>query len=142
MTAEPPVGILYADTSALVKLVVREAESSAVEAELMVWQRLATSELTAIELPRAVARARSEGRAQVANGRLVLEVLAAFAVVPLTDDVRALAVQIEPVELRTLDAVHLASALTLREDLGAVLTYDRRMAAAAERLDVDVLAPA
>ncbi|MEO6496939.1 MAG: PIN domain-containing protein [Solirubrobacteraceae bacterium] len=73
---------------------------------------------------------------------MVLEVPASLAIVALTDDVRALAAQMEPVELRTLDAVHLASALTLGDDLGAVLTYDRRMAAAAGELDVIVLSPA
>jgi predicted nucleic acid-binding protein len=139
--ADPQLGVLYADTSALVKLVIREPESAAVERELMSWERLATSELTAIELPRAVARARSVGRADDAAARLVLEILAAFSAVPRTDDVRALAAHLEPVELRTLDAIHIASALAVGEDLGAVMTYDRRMANAAERLGLEVATP-
>lgn len=70
-----------------------------------------------------------------------MEILAAVAVVSLTEDVRALAAQMEPATLRTLDAVHLASALTLGEDLAGVLTYDRRMSDVAEERDVMVLAP-
>jgi predicted nucleic acid-binding protein len=75
--AEPDGGVLYADTSALVKLVVREAESDAIEAEVYRWGLIATSDIAAIELPRATARARADGRAGVADSRVVLEVLAA-----------------------------------------------------------------
>lgn len=138
---DPRVGVPYVDTSALVKLAVREIESAAVESELRAWERVATSELTSIELPRAATRARIDGRAEVADGRVVMEILAAVAVVSLTEDVRALAAQMEPATLRTLDAVHLASALTLGEDLAGVLTYDRRMSDVAEERDVMVLAP-
>lgn len=84
-----------------------------------------TSEVTAIELPRAVARARAENRADVADGRVVLELLASLGIVPLSDDVRALATQVGPVHLRTLDAIHLASALTLGTDLAGLLTQIR-----------------
>jgi predicted nucleic acid-binding protein len=138
---DPRVGVLYVDTSALVKLAVHEAESSVVESELAAWDRIATSELTSIELPRAVARARADGRADVADSRVVMEILAAVAVVPLTEDVRALAAQMEPSTLRTLDAVHLASALALGDDVAGVLTYDRRMADAAAQHDLVLLAP-
>jgi predicted nucleic acid-binding protein len=139
---ESTAGVLYADTSALVKLAVREVESDAVEAEITRWDRIATSEIAAIELPRATARARADGRAGVADGRVVLELLAALSTAPLTDEVRALAATMGPVELRTLDAIHLATALALGADLAAVLTYDRRMADAARARDVTVIAPA
>lgn len=139
--ADPTAGVLYADTSALVKLVVREAESDAIEAEVSRWDRIATSDITAIELPRATARARADGRVGVADSRVVLELLAALVIVPTTDDVRALAATMEPVELRTLDAIHLAAALALGDDLAAVLTYDRRMADAARSRGIDVVAP-
>ncbi|MCW2987052.1 MAG: Ribonuclease VapC46 [Conexibacter sp.] len=140
--AEPNEGVLYADTSALVKLVVREAESDAIEAEVSRWDLIATSDIAAIELPRATARARADGRAGVADGRIVLEVLAALIIVPMTDDVRALAATLEPVELRTLDAIHLGCALALGDDLAGVLTYDHRMADAARARGVSVVAPA
>jgi predicted nucleic acid-binding protein len=133
---------LYADTSALVKLVVREAESDAIEAEVSRWGLIATSDIAAIELQRAIARARADGRAGVADGRVVLDVLAALSIVPMTDDVRALAATLEPVELRTLDAIHLGCALALGDDLAGVLTYDHRMADAARARGVGVIAPA
>ena len=53
----------------------------------------------------------------------------------------AAAAALEPAELRTLDAIHLATALAVREDLAGLVTYDRRLAAAAERLDLEVFAP-
>jgi uncharacterized protein len=138
---EPSEGVLYADTSALVKLVVHEGESEAIEVEVSRWERIATSEIAAVELPRATARARADRRAGVADGRVVLELLAALAVVPMTDEVRALAASMEPVKLRTLDAIHLACALTLGDDLAAVLTYDHRMAEAVLARGLIVLAP-
>jgi hypothetical protein len=61
--ADVRAGVLHVDTSALVKLVVREAESDALEQELRRWGDLATSVLTSVELSRAVARARSDGAA-------------------------------------------------------------------------------
>jgi predicted nucleic acid-binding protein len=69
--AEATGGVLYADTSALVKLVVREVESDAIEAEVARWDLIATGDIAVIELPRATARARADGRAGVANGRVV-----------------------------------------------------------------------
>jgi predicted nucleic acid-binding protein len=140
--AELNEGVLYADTSALVKLVVREAESNAIEAEVSRWDLIATSDIAAVELPRATARARADGRAGVADSRVVLELLAALIIVPMTDDVRALAATLEPVELRTLDAIHLGCALALGDDLAGVLTYDHRMAEAARARGVGVIAPA
>jgi uncharacterized protein len=139
--ADAATGVLYVDTSALVKLVVTEAESPALEGELGRWHDLATSEITAIELTRAVMRARSNESAEVADDRTVLEVLAALSEVPLTDDVRAIASTIGPPALRTLDAIHLASALTLGDDLAGVLTYDTRMQQAATASQLLVVAP-
>jgi predicted nucleic acid-binding protein len=139
--AESTDGVLYADTSALVKLVVREAESDALETEISRWDRIAASDIVSIELPRATARARSQGRADVADGRVVLELLAALRTVPITDEVRALAATMEPAELRTLDAIHLSCALALGDDLAGVLTYDHRMADAARLRGVAVIAP-
>jgi predicted nucleic acid-binding protein len=133
--------VVYADTSALVKLVVHEAESDALEAALDDAAELATSVVTTIELARAVARARAESSATVADEWAVLAVISATAEIPLTDEVRAAAATVAPVELRTLDAIHLASALTLGEHLASVLTYDERLQHAATELGLAVLAP-
>lgn len=139
--AEPDRGVLYVDTSALVKLVVREAESDALEEELGHWSDLATSTITSIEFSRAVARARAESIAVVADEDTVLGMLAAVAEIPLNEDVRATAASLTPVELRTLDAIHLASARALGDDLGAVVTYDSRMQAAVLDSGLSLIAP-
>lgn len=134
-------GIVYADTSALVKLVVREPETDAMTEHAIAWERIATSEITTIELSRAVTRARSDGRADVADDRTVLELIAALELVPLTDDVRALAATAKPPELRTLDAIHLASALTLGSAVQLLVTYDDRLEAAARHADLNTMSP-
>ena len=139
--ADVRAGVLYVDTSALVKLVIREAETDAVEDELGSWSDLATSVITSVELSRAVARARSDSTAVVADEYTILGVLASLAEVPLNDDIRAAASALAPVELRTLDAIHLASALALGDDLAGVLTYDSRMQRAALAGGISVLAP-
>jgi len=135
-------GLLYADTSALVKLVVREAESDALEEELGLWRDVLTSTVTAIELTRTVARARTDPRAVVADEWTLFGVLAATAEIPLTDEIRVSASNLAPVELRALDAIHIASALSLAEDLAGVLTYDKRMDRAAAGHGLMVLTPA
>lgn len=77
-------GILYVDTSALLKLLVREAESEVIEVELLRWERLATSVVTEVELPRAVSRAREDRADAVIDGSVVLQgILAASAIMPL-----------------------------------------------------------
>jgi predicted nucleic acid-binding protein len=103
--ADVQAGVLYVDTSALVKLVIHEAESDALEEELRRWSDLATSVITSIELSRAVARARCDSTALVADEYTILGVLASLAEIPLNDDVRAAASALTPVELRTLDAI-------------------------------------
>jgi predicted nucleic acid-binding protein len=124
---------VYADTSALVKLVVAEAETAALTAAATAWERIVTSEIAAIELHRAATRARADGRAEVSDDRTVMALLAALDLVPLTDDVRALAATASPPELRTLDAIHLASALTLEGAVDLFVTYDDRLTEAAKR---------
>ena len=140
--SEPARGVAYVDTSALVKLVVREAESDALERALPAWRGLATSSITTIELPRAAQRARADGREGVADDQTIAVLLAALAQVPLGALVRQTAATLHPVALRTLDAIHLASALALGNDLVTVITYDHRMATAATALGLRVAAPA
>lgn len=139
---EPRSGILYVDTSVLVKLLVREAESEAVEVELLRWARLATSVVKEVELPRSVARAREERPDAVIDGSVVLQgVLASAAIVPLDADIVAKARDVSPVHLSTLDAIHIASALSLGDELAAVATYDHRMQDALAKLKIEVVAP-
>lgn len=126
---------VYMDTSALVKLVVAEPETPALEA----WVRpradaLFTSDLARTELARAVRR-----RADAAvRARAVLE---SMPVVALPARIFEAAGRLEPPELRSLDAIHLASALDQGDELEVVLTYDERMAAAAHTLGIPTASP-
>ena len=65
----------------------------------------------------------------------------AVALVPVDDAILDAAASLEPRELRTLDALHLATALSLGDDLGAMLVYDVRLASAAQHAGLTVVAP-
>ena len=135
-------GFLYLDTSALVKLLVREAESEAFEVELLRWSKLATSLVTNVELPRAVSRAREERPNSVVDGSLALRgVLASATTIPLDERIVGEARNVKPSTVGALDAIHVASALSLCDDLSAVATYDKRMQDALASIKVEVLAP-
>lgn len=130
---------LYLDSSALVKLVKLEPESGALRRFLRRHRTdgRVTSALARVEVVRAVAAggpaAVAQARRQLARvdhvniDRVLLDEAATFA--PGT-------------MLRSLDAIHLASATSIGADLRAVVTYDRRMADAAATLSLVVEAPA
>ncbi len=127
--------VAYVDASALVKLVVDEPERTALRAELVTWPALATSVVAEVEVRRAVARVAAHA---VPVAEAVLE---RFERLPLDDGVRSAAATDAPATLRSLDAVHLASALALGDRLGAFVTYDERLADAARAAGLRVLAP-
>jgi predicted nucleic acid-binding protein len=122
------------DASALVKLVVPEPESSAVE-ELVRDRHLVASEVVEVEVRRA---ARRRG---ATDERIVAETLGLVWFLPLDEEARRLAATVDPPPLRTLDAIHLATAL-LVEDLDELISYDDRLAAAARDRGLTVLSPA
>ncbi len=131
------MSIVYLDSSALVKLVVAEPES-AVLAEYLVGRSERVSSVVAlVEIPRALRRA-GFGASERRRSR---EVMARLALVDVDRRILAAAAALDPPTLRTLDAIHLATALAVREDLSALITYDRRLAAAAERVHLEVSAP-
>lgn len=126
----------YVDTSALVKLVVAEAETGALRAWITDKEPvLAASDLVRTELMRAVRRAVPE-RATAA--RLVLD---ALTLLTATSAVFDAAGRLDPAILRSLDALHLASALELGDDLDGFVTYDERLAEAARAQGMMVIAP-
>ena len=132
MSAEPAV---YLDSSALVKLVVREPESSGLQRHLRGRPRRVSCALARVEVVRAV---RPQGPLAVERARrLLLKV----GLLRLDDRLLDAAALIGEGTLRSLDAIHLAAALTLAEDLGEIVTYDVRMADAARRLGLAVAAP-
>jgi predicted nucleic acid-binding protein len=131
------VSLVYLDSSALVKLVVREPESAALMDYLREHPDRVSSVLVLAEVPRALRRAKFGADAR----RRAREVLARVALVDIDRRALAAAAAIDPPTVRTVDAIHLATALTLREDLTGLITYDRRLALAAERADLQVQAP-
>jgi len=125
----------YLDSSALVKLAVDEPESAALRRHLRRRRTLVSSALARPEVLRALLPA---GPDAVAAGR---QVLALCDLVRINDATLNRAAALLPHELRTLDAIHVATALRLEDELGAFVTYDGRMADAARAVGVRVVAP-
>lgn len=130
--------ILYLDSSALVKLVLPEPESEALLRTLGEWPMRASSFVAKVEVPRAIAR-EDQNSALFEQGE---RVLAGLALVHLDLEVAQAAAELAPVRLRSLDAIHFASALSLGDDLGAFAAYDTNLIAAAQAVGAPVLSPA
>ena len=125
----------YLDSSAIVKLVVAEPESRALRAHLRRRRPLVSSALARTEVLRALLPV---GAIAMSRGR---EVLRRLDLVRIYDRVLDMAGTLEPAQVRSLDAIHLATAHLLGEDLGQVITYDDRMADAARSLGLKTTAP-
>lgn len=126
--------MLYLDSSATLKLVREERESAALSGFLDdVDDTLVTSRVGIVELRRVARRGgASPDRADAITGRLeIIELDAAIEGVAVT----------LATDLRALDAIHLASALESRELLRGFVCYDRRLADAATREGLPVVAP-
>jgi hypothetical protein len=126
---------LYLDSSAIVKLVVPEPETKALRDLLRTWPERVSSVIARIEVERV---ARRIGGGTVRRARTVLS---RVALVELDDELVHAAAAVESTDLRTLDAIHVATALSLGEDLGAMCAYDARLADAAAATGAKVLAP-
>ena len=129
---------VYLDSSALLKLVVLEPESAVLREFLRTYASRIASTLAEVEVPRALRRA-GYGAAE---GRRAREVVARIALVDVDRRILRGAAALGPPSLRSLDAIHLATALSLGEDLAGIVTYDRRLAHAALGADLEVWAPA
>jgi uncharacterized protein len=130
--------VLYLDSSALVKLVISEPESVALVRWLAERADLAlvSSALHRSEVPRAIWRADPSGLPRsLRQMRGVLKVNVTTAILDASS-------VIPPQTLRAADAVHLASALTLRRELTAFVAYDKRLLAAAKDAGLPVASPA
>lgn len=127
----------YLDSSAIVRLVVAEPGSEALRRELAACrERAASSMLARVEVLRAVRRAGS-GTSALVQAHAVLRGLALVAV---DEPVLRAAGALEPTGLRSLDAIHLATALSLPGRV-PVFTYDHRLREAARAAGLEVLAP-
>jgi predicted nucleic acid-binding protein len=129
--------VIYLDSSALMKLVRREDETEALREwlDLRPEQPVVTSELGRVEILRA---ARRVGGEVLAEARAVAGDL---DLVPLDRAVQDVACDLGDPLLRTLDALHLASALLLGQALTAFVVYDRRLASGARSAGLVVATP-
>lgn len=125
----------YLDPSAIVKLAVEEPESGALRRYLRRKRPLVSSALARTEVLRALLLEGDEG---AARGRAVL---ASLDLLRVNDRVLNAAGTILPDDLRSLDAIHLATAQGLGSDLSRVVTYDKRMSEAARRVGLQTASP-
>ena len=116
------------------KLVVPERESETLAAQIDDQPEVVSSALAWAEVVRAVVRTdRSASDAE--------RVIERIPMVPIDDAILRSAAELPPVTLRALDSIHLATALTLKDDLEAIVTYDARLADVAAGLRMPVLHP-
>ncbi|SDX71998.1 PIN domain-containing protein [Modestobacter sp. DSM 44400] len=129
--------MIQLDSSALAKLVLAEPESDALEAWLSARTELTVvaSDLVRVEVVRAVARL-EPGAVPTARA-----LLAGLYLVPVTTDLLELAAGAGPSSLRSLDAIHLATATILGPELEAFVVYDHRLAGAAVDAGLPVTRP-
>lgn len=129
--------IIYCDSSALVKLVIDEPESAELEAWLSSQPEptLVSSVLARTEVVRAVARTDPDAAHRAVN------LLAAVSVVVLDASLADDAARLDPAELRSLDALHVAAALRLGPALGVMVSYDERILDVAQEHGVAVAHP-
>jgi len=124
----------YLDTSAFIKLVLSEEESAPLRREL-VGRELFSSTLLIVEGRRA---ARRYGGLALARARAALT---AVTLLPIDDRVLDASCELEPIELRSLDALHLATACSIGKELGVLYSYDSRLSSAARAHGVKVSQP-
>ncbi len=114
-----------------------EAETPALLSVLHRHPQRASSALARVEVLRALYR----WRATPTDRRRAVEILARIALIRIDDRILEAAADLTPPLLRSLDAIHIATALSVRDDLAALVTYDRRLAAAARSLHLEVITP-
>jgi predicted nucleic acid-binding protein len=127
--------LTYLDSSAIVKLSVQEPESAALRRYLRRRQPYVTSALARTEVARALMPL---GPGVVRRG---MDVLARIDLVRINDRILVAAGALVPAEVRSLDAIHLATAQQLGAEVARIVTYDQRMAAAAQENGWLVAAP-
>jgi predicted nucleic acid-binding protein len=126
----------YLDASALVKLFKAERETDAFRAALREWPVQVASELIRVEAVCTARRLGGEDVLQRANAAL-----RRISLIPLSPEIIELATAAHTPPLRAMDSIHLATALTIREDIGAVFVYDGDLHAAAQAHHLNPLAP-
>ncbi len=126
----------YVDASALVKLFKAEPETEAFRMALADWPVQVASELIRVEAICTARRLGDEDTLRRANAALER-----ITLVPLSPEIIERSTDAYAPPLRAMDAIHLATALTMSEDLGALFVYDSDLHAAAEACGLNPLAP-
>jgi predicted nucleic acid-binding protein len=126
---------IYIDSSAIVKLAVAEPESASLRRYLRRRGPLVVSALARTEVGRALLPL---GPVAVRRG---IEVLARVDLIRVSDRILADAATMMPANLRSLDAIHVATIRQLGASITRVLTYDERMSQAVEAVGLGVVAP-
>lgn len=128
---------VYLDSSALAKLVLHEPESPALAAWIRDWPDRLSSVVSAVEVRRALRRVSAPPTLM----RRLAEIMESLSLVRLDPPILELAGALPGVSLRSLDAIHLATALSIGDAPEAFVTYDARLAQAAKRARLNVVAP-
>jgi len=143
--------VIYFDTCALLKLIRADTQSQALGAfiDARPTTRWFSSEVARTELARTIRRINHDDRGRLLDeSRLRAELGYAeglwerLDLIAVSTRVLGEAADIEQPFLRTLDAIHLAAAASLRTSLSAFVTYDKRLAPAAQEAGLPVLSPA
>jgi predicted nucleic acid-binding protein len=129
--------LIYFDTSALMKLVVTEDETAPLEAWLDEHPeiRWTTSDLTRVELLRGVMRRQPVALLQAQ------QLITRMTRIPVSDAILQYASTCQPPLLRSLDAIHLASAMEFRKEIEWMVVYDKRLLEVAKLNGVSVVSP-
>lgn len=125
----------YLDSSALAKLVIREPESHALRTFLKRSEMMLSSAIAETELLRAARRISDQ------TVKAAPRVLSVVALMEVSREILSSASLLEPASLRTLDSIHLATALELADELDSFVTYDFKLAEAARSAGLPVAQP-
>lgn len=126
---------VYLDTSVLGRVLLDEPDTPAIRRELSRFERHISSRLLGLELRRLALR---EDMSEYVD-----ELIFGIVLIPLDEEMLATAEAIAPPAVRTLDAIHLATAVRLADagELDALMTYDKQLAAGARQHNITVLSP-
>ena len=129
--------MIYLDSSALLKLLHEEPESAALADWLSAHadSPMVSSELAKVEVLRACRRVNPDVLPAARS------LLAQLDLIPLTSDLIDDAADIGEASLRSLDAMHLASALSIRSDMASFIAYDLRLGDAVVAAGLELLRP-
>ena len=129
--------MIYPESSAVCKLLFEEQESDALQVWLGSRASVAkvSSELAKVEVVRATRRLAPD------TVPVAVDLISQLDLVPLSGGVVEQAAHLGEPALRSLDALHLASAITLGSNLTAFIAYDHRLSAAASDLGLDMVQP-